>query len=102
MKTTIFILCFLCTTAAFGQVALSVVTTQAMPLQMVDHPLRASSHAMATEQNLLESSAYTYEKGELPIWEFAPVTKRVPLGDIARLFKEEHATAKKALKVLND
>jgi hypothetical protein len=100
MKTTVFAICFLCATAAFGQT--SGFSYQPQPLVMVDHPSRAIQHPMASEQTLLETSSFTYEKGERPLWEFATDSTPVPLGDTARMFKKQHATAKKAQLVLND
>jgi hypothetical protein len=52
--------------------------------------------ATGTEQNLLITSAYTYARGVRPLWEFAPASMEVPLGDMARLLKKEHASAKKS------
>jgi len=51
---------------------------------------------MGTEQSLLHCSAYSYAKGERPLWEFGPVSEPVPLGDVARAYRAEHALAKKA------
>jgi len=45
---------------------------------------------------LLEQTTYTSAKGERPLWEVAPEWHAIPLGDIARELKQEHATAKKA------
>jgi len=97
MKITIFALCFICTTAAFGQI--STVTNVAQPLVMVDHPMHAIQHPMGTEQSVLESYDFTSAHGERPLWEFATVQHNVPLGDTARLLKQEHATVRKAEKV---
>jgi hypothetical protein len=100
MKITVFALCFMCATAAFGQ--LSAISNQPQPLVMVDHPARASQHPMAEEQTLLTADGFTYAHGERPLWEFASTPHNVPLGDIARDLKREHLTAKKADKVWND
>ena len=99
MKTTILILCVLCATAALGQTAGSV-SSQAQPTQISDHPQHASQHDLACEQSLLNTNAYTYAKGERPLWEFGPLTEPKPLGDIARAYRQQHATAKKAAVVL--
>jgi hypothetical protein len=101
MKTKWFLLCFLCATAALGQVAASI-SSEAQPLQMANHPARAAQHPMATEQNLNEGSTYAYAQGERPLWEVAPATVAVPLGDVARTLRQEHSTAKKANFVRND
>jgi hypothetical protein len=104
MKITLFLLCFLAATAALGQqsLATSALNNEAQPLQMVSHPARASQHAMATEQSLLDNSGYVYAQGERPLWEVAPVTVAIPLGDVARMLRQEHLTAKKADFVRND
>jgi len=50
-------------------------------------------------QNLLGNAGYYYAQGERPLWEFGPVSQPIPLGDIARAFRKEHAAAKKAQRV---
>jgi hypothetical protein len=97
MKTTLlgFALCFLFATAAFGQTA-GVISGEISPLRIVGHPERAYQRSMASEQVLLEQSAYTSAKGERPLREVAPAWHAIPLGDVARALKKEHATAKKA------
>ncbi len=65
-------------------------------MRIVGHPERAYQQSMASEQVLLEQSSYTSAKGETPLWEVAPPSQKVPLGDVARALKQEHATAKKA------
>lgn len=102
MKTTVFAICILCATGALGQSVGSVLSNQAQPFQMPDHAMRAYQRPLATEQNLLETSGLAYAQGERPLWEFAPAPNRTPLGDIARLLKKEHTTAKKANKVWSD
>ena len=57
---------------------------------------------LAQEQSLLEHSNYYYAQGERPLWEVQPLAHHVPLGDIARTLRQEHATAKKADIVVND
>ena len=100
MKTTLFFLvCFLCATAAAGQTA-GVLSSQPVVLQIADHPQHASQHALAEEQSLLPGSAYSYAQGEKPLWECAVLPDPVPLGDVARAAKREHASAKKAQLVL--
>jgi hypothetical protein len=74
----------------------------ASTVQMVSHPEHAMQQAMAQEQSLLEHSNYFYAQGERPLWEIQPLAHHVPLGDIARMLKQEHATAKKADIVVND
>ena len=99
MKTTIFILCLLCATAAFGQSVVSIAPN-APSFQITDHPTRAISQAMPAEQNLLGTNSLTTGHGEMPLWEVPSMSHEVPLGDSARALKKEHANAKKALLVL--
>lgn len=100
MKTTIFVICLLCASSAVAQSAPSASQGQPQMLRLAENPLHASEHEMATEQSLLKSSAYSYAKGERPLWEFGPVSQPVPLGDIARAYRTGHALAKKAEVVL--
>jgi len=101
MKTTIFILCFLCFTAAcFGQAA-SVQSNNPQPMSMPDdRPQHASQHALAQESSLLGASDISYAKGDRPMSEFVTLTRETPLGDIARAYRKEHITAAKAVKVM--
>jgi len=100
MKTTIVLFCLLCATAAFGQ----YYAVGSAPFQSTynppEHPSRAVSHPMLTEQNLLGVNSFTYAQGEMPLWEAPALSHEVPLGDIARTLKQQHATAKKARLVL--
>jgi len=105
MKTALLALCFLAATAAFGQSVASVgeapVTST---VQMSTHAERATQHAMAEEQTLLEHSNYDYAQGERPLWEVqGPSTSHpVPLGDIARAYRKDHELVKKADIVVHD
>ena len=102
MKTTIFVICLLCaTTSAVAQAAASASQGQPQMLRMAENPQHASEHDMATEQSLLKCSAYSYAKGERPLWEFGPVSQPpVPLGDVARAYRAGHTLAKKAEVIL--
>ncbi|MGH9512205.1 MAG: hypothetical protein ACRD2U_08715 [Terriglobales bacterium] len=94
MKTLLFAILFACATAAVGQNVSAVITNT---LVMPDHPERAANHTLAQEQNLRgEQSPYTYAKGERPLSDFAMASQAVPLGDIARNYRREHASARKA------
>src|ERR1022692_4802833 len=114
MKITIFALCFLCATAAFGQVGQTALSNVPTPVVLPDHPQHASQHAMGDLANLLGESAYSYAQGEQPLWEFgsdrrfeAPLGDiarayrrfEAPLGDIARAYRKTHVLDKKADKV---
>lgn len=96
MKITLFLAILLCATTAFAQASASAPTMQSF--QVSSHPEHASPQPLATEQNLLSGFGSVYmAQGERPLWEFAPVTHAVPLGDTARNLKKDHeATAKKA------
>ena len=96
MKTTLFAFCLLCAASAFGQVG-SAINAEAQPLVMADHAAHAMQHDMRQEQSLLSSSqAYSYAQGERPLWEFGEISHPTPLGDVARAYRKEHASAKKA------
>ena len=96
MTITLSALVLLFTATAFGQVG-SSISSQAQPMQMADHIGHAEQHEMATEHLLVGSTnAYSYAQGERPLWEFGPVSVPVPLGDVARAYRKEKQTAKKA------
>ncbi|MGA8622156.1 MAG: hypothetical protein WB660_27000 [Candidatus Sulfotelmatobacter sp.] len=102
MKTILCAICFfLCATAAFSQSA-SVLSNTAQPIQMGEHPQRASEHSMAKESSLLSTSSYSYAQGEVPLAELGSIEYETPLGDVARAFRKERAatTVSKAIKVL--
>jgi len=102
MKTTLFALLFLCATTAFGQAGGSVISNEPQPLQIQSHQQHASPSFLQCEQTLLIASGSTYGRGERPLWEFAgKAIAEISLGDAARLLRNEHALAKKAVKVLN-
>jgi len=101
MKTTLFALCFLCATAAFGQNA-PVLPNNPQPTQFVDHAQHASPHTMGTEGTLLGDSVYSTEHGDRPLSDFpmeVTATNERPLGDIARELKKKHESATKVMKV---
>jgi hypothetical protein len=98
MKTTLFVLFIFCASAALGQTAAGLVSNQPVIVEVPDHPQHASLHEMAQEQPLVGGSplSYTYAQGERPLWEFGPFSEPVPLGDVARAYRKEKLTAKKA------
>ncbi len=103
MKTTLFALFFLCSTAAVAQsvAGASVISFEPQPLQMPSHELRATQRPMAEEQNILINSVNPWAQGERPLWEVgAKPPVEAPLGDVARLLRNQHATAKKAVMVV--
>lgn len=93
---------FVCSAASFGQSSAPALSGQVTPLQMVDHPQHASYNRMACESPLVGGSpdAYAYAQGERPLWEFGPVSQPVPLGDVARAYRKDKVTTKKAEVVL--
>ncbi|MGP8093377.1 MAG: hypothetical protein ACLP72_08625 [Candidatus Sulfotelmatobacter sp.] len=97
MKITLVVLFIACSAVAWGQIAGSL-PNQPQVLELPDHPQHAALHEMATEQSLVGGSPsnYTYAQGERPLWEFGPVSEPVPLGDVARAYRREKLTAKKA------
>lgn len=97
MKTTVFVLCLLCATAALGQgVGSSALSNQPQIIEFSSHPQRAAQLPMASEQNLLITSPFTHARGDRPLWEAMPEPYVAPLGDVARFLKKEHALAKKS------
>jgi len=96
MKLLLISAVILCSVAAFGQA--SALSNQATPIQIVDHPQHASLTPLACERPLVgaASDAYSYAQGERPLWEFGPVSEPVSLGDVARAYRKEKVTAKKA------
>jgi hypothetical protein len=101
MKTLLIAFLFLCSVAAFSQTAASL-SNQVTPVVIVDHPQHASYNRMACESPLVGGGpdTYSYAQGERPLWEFGPVSVPVPLGDVARAYRKDKQTAKKAGIVL--
>jgi hypothetical protein len=101
MKITLFVLLILCTAAAFGQAA-PVISSQPQITAFQEHPLHAQTHSMATETPIVgtDEDAYSYAKGEQPLWQFGSDSRPVPLGDVARAYRYKKSTAKKAEVVL--
>jgi len=92
-------LCFLCATAAFGQLAATTVSgaTLSSTFQVAQHSEQAAPQAMAQEHSLLGTSTITTAHGEMPLSDVPlPPVHVTPLGDIARMQKAEHAKDKKA------
>jgi len=97
MKTTLAVIFTLCAAAAFGQNG-AVLSNQSQILEFPEHPQHAAPHAMGREQTIVggSSDSYTVEHGERPLWEFGPVAEKPSLGDVARAYRKEKTTAKKA------
>ena len=102
MKTLLVLAVVLCCATAFGQIGVATLSNQVTPLQIVDHPMHASYTHLTNETPLVggASDTYSYAQGERPLWEFGPVSETVSLGDVARAYRKEKLTAKKAEMVL--
>jgi hypothetical protein len=98
MKTAFFVICVLCASAAFGQVAAVNVSAQPQIYSFDSHPEHASRQPMAEVRSINGGETYVYAQGERPLWELATPSHEVPLGDSARLLRQEHATAQKAAR----
>jgi hypothetical protein len=94
----LFAVCIFCAVGAVGQTVSSyLLGGQAQMLVMPEHPQHASQTELAQEQDLRERSVITYAQGERPLWEVMPPTPFVPIADLARILRDEHARAKKAV-----
>jgi hypothetical protein len=98
MKTILTAMFVFLSAAAFGQLGTAVVSPQVQPLVLPDHTLHAGPHAMGHEQPLVGGAAdnYSFGHGERPLWEFGPVTEEPSLGEVARAYRKQKLTAKKA------
>jgi hypothetical protein len=98
MKTMLIVLCVLCAATAVGQAGTGAISAQPYVPQFPDHTQHASQHAMATEQPLVGGGNETYvvAHGERPLWEFGPVKEEPSLGDVARAYRKQKLTGKKA------
>ena len=102
MKTAAFALFFLfAAAAAFGQTA-NVLSNTPQQISVPEHPQHASQHAMAEESSLLGTSAYSYARGEQPLTDFVTAKVEVPLGDVARAYRQGHVLDKKAKIVVSE
>lgn len=96
MKTTLLALCFLFSTAAFGQSYPSMSST----VVFGDHSFHASAHSMATSTDILGGQNVIVGHGEVPLADIPmPAIHETPLGDVARQVRQERLFAKKAQKV---
>jgi hypothetical protein len=99
MKATFLIvcavMCMLFATGAFGQATLTG-SSFTRSYQPVDHPSQATAYSMGSEQNLLGSNGVLVGHGEMPLSEAPLQFHEVPLGDSARVLKQEHEAMKKS------
>jgi hypothetical protein len=98
MKTTLFLFFLFCAGAAFGQstIGYGALNNEPQVLQMSSHPQHATQRPMAAEQSLLETSVPVYARGQRPLGDFAKLSEPIPLGDTARLLRQERSRGKKA------
>jgi hypothetical protein len=101
MKTLffLFVVCVFCAVGAVAQVSGGTMNAQPQALVMPGHPMRATQTVLPAGQSLMERSGSTSAHGQRPLWEVMPEAQGVPLGDTARAWRKEHATAKKAATV---
>jgi hypothetical protein len=106
MKTLLFVsaLVLFGASSALGQATVStyVLSNEPVKIHPLSHPEHASQRPLAAVQSLLENSNYFYAVGKRPLWEVAPKRQEMPLGDVARLLRKEHETAKKATVVMEN
>jgi len=100
MKAAVLLtLCFLCATAAVGQITATVASgaTMSSTFQATEHTELAAPQPMPQERSLLGTSNVYIAHGEMPLSEVPlPPVHVTPLGDLARMQKAEHAKDKKA------
>jgi hypothetical protein len=97
MKTfllAVFCICFLSATAP-GQAA-GTLSNQITVYSFQSHPEKATQRGLAKPDEIMESSCNVSAKGERPLWEVADAPDETPLGDVARMFRDQHAGVKKA------
>ncbi len=106
MKTTLCVFCILCFAgAAFGQAGGAVgsgISAEPIVYEFQSHPGRALQQGMGQHQDIMEQSLNVQAHGVRPLWEVATPAYVTPLGDSARMLKQEHASAKKAEIVWNN
>jgi hypothetical protein len=97
MKKTLFVLCLLSTTAAFGQYYTSGSHVDSTPViyESPSHPAHASYTPMLQEQSVLASSTYSSAQGERPASDF-PQAEGISLGTYARELRKQHEQVRKA------
>jgi hypothetical protein len=95
MKKTLITLCLLCATQAFGQYA-AVLNSEVQHISLPSHDQQAMQQSIGEEKSLLIGGNNISGHGVRPLWELAPVKSETPLGDTARMLKQQHTAAKKA------
>jgi hypothetical protein len=89
---------------AHAQTAGGLLSNSPVILELPSHPELAQLHDMAPEHELVGQgpNTYSYAQGEQPLWEFGHPYEAVPLGDVARAYRQQKLTAKKAQIVLEE
>jgi len=98
MKTTLVVLCLLCSTAAFAQFyQFGGGSRDATPViyEPPSHPQHADYAPMMQEQSVI-SGSYSSAQGERPASDFPQAGPGISLGEYARQFKKEHETLKRS------
>jgi hypothetical protein len=99
MKSALLFLTLFCASAAFGQSAASATLSAQPQVYAFDsHPGHAVRTPLAQEQSINGNEVFVSARGERPLWEVATPTQEIPLGDTARMFREQHEASKRALK----
>ncbi len=105
MKTTLlFLFCLLGAVTALGQAVAggsALSSTPHVP-QFYSRAEHASRQDLARGQSLLPHPGFAWGKGERPLWEVASPAREIPMGDVARALRKQHAEAKKAVRVWED
>jgi len=98
MKTILFVLCLLSTTAAFAQYNLGggSVDSQARSYQFQSHQEHAAYAPMSEERSIIPATTYLSAQGDRRPSDFAQPPETVSLGALAREFRKQHAQLKKA------
>jgi len=97
MKKILFVLCLLSTTAAFAQYygGSSTINSEPRLYSFPSHPGNAAYAPMSQERNILAATSYNSVQGERRPSDF-PQAEAVPLGDVARELRKQHAELKKS------
>lgn len=96
MKTTLLVLCLLCSTAAFAQFYAAGASRDSTPViyQSPSHPQHADYAPLRQEHSVI-SGSYSSAQGERPASDF-PQAPGISLGDYARQFRKQHDVLKKS------
>jgi hypothetical protein len=106
MKITFCVLGVLCFAGmAFGQASSATssgISAEPVVYEFQSHVGHAAQQGMGQAQDIMEQSINVQAHGVRPLWEVAKPAYAAPLGDSARLLRQEHRSAKKAEIVWTD